>query len=177
MVPAGLERHGLARLDLDPACYRAHFHDAVLHGHFMNFDALCDWRRAADESVGRIPVVADGEITTADLRTFERGACPGVADVQRAESVLVCHCRHGEQQGGDCYKKAWLRHQTGSEGRASARATAHAFLQICKTGEIRRFGKKAALLRRAVLEPTSEPSDVRWQERPAATRSRSVGQR
>ena len=80
MVAAGRELHSLAGRNLDPTYDRAHLHYAVGHLHQVDFDPACGGGRSAEDSISRVALIAERQITSADFRSRRRGACPGMTD-------------------------------------------------------------------------------------------------
>ena len=54
---SGLELDRLARLDLEPAFHRPHLGDALLHRHVVDLELGGDRGGAADQAVGRVPLL------------------------------------------------------------------------------------------------------------------------
>src|SRR6266446_1024676 len=67
---------------------RAHFHDAFVHAHFMDYELAGDRRGAAHQPIGLSASVPDRHIAGCNGRSFGDGAGPWVVDFERADLVV-----------------------------------------------------------------------------------------
>jgi hypothetical protein len=82
------KRDGFSRLDFKAALYRAHFHNAAVHGHTVYFTHTACIVRNATDFVGCCAFICDRHVTGPGFCAFRRGARPWLCDVDRANIVV-----------------------------------------------------------------------------------------
>ena len=101
VIGAGLELHGLARLDLEPLRQRPHLHHAAVHRHLVDLEFARALDRPPDQAVRRAAGVDDRHVAARDRRPLGRGARPGMLDLEQTGLVVVrLHGARGEGQHG-----------------------------------------------------------------------------